>query len=129
VLWGRRAQAVRAIFAAVQPAHQQALVEWLSTFGRHAKVPYRAMALDVAAALLALAATVPATRLAPLLDLVLARVHDKMPSVRARALAALLSVLADGAPATLPWADVVITSVLTDTSRTCHVRLYVGSAH
>ena len=72
-----RLQTVTAIVAKVAPSQQQLFVDWLGTFGRHARVLFRTMALDVAAALL----TSPAAdaRLSPLMVLVTSRVHDKMP--------------------------------------------------
>ena len=158
---GLRWQAVCAIFERADPGQRAAFVQWLGVFGRSAKVPYRTMALDVAAAVLA--APVPASAgganapaspatsapLASLFDLIQSRVHDKMPrsagracpdplaghgtligarctervglgpvlSVRARALAALLSLLTDSV-ANAPWASAFVNAILTDASRT-----------
>jgi len=60
-------------------------VEWLGTFGRNARVNFRTMALDVVAALMTTAADgaapaqTPLVDYTPLYELILSRVHDRMP--------------------------------------------------
>ena len=76
---------MRSIFTAADRTQQCLFVEWLGTFGRTARVNFRTMALDVVAALMTTAADgatpaqTPLVDYTPLYELILSRVHDRMP--------------------------------------------------